>query len=40
MAGQYTMQVTLDEEPTAAARLFVNGPTQPMMTGTPNGMVS
>jgi len=41
VAGQYTMQVTLDGQPTAVARLFVNGPTQqPMVTGTPNGMVS
>ena len=41
MAGQYTMQVTLDGEPTAAARLFVNGPIQPPMMGSaPNGMVS
>ena len=40
MAGQYTMQVTLDDQPTAAARLFVNGPPQPMMAGLPNGMVS
>lgn len=41
MAGQYTMQVTLDEKPAAAARLFVNGPAAPpMMSGAPNGMVS
>jgi len=41
MAGQYTMQVTLDGEPTAEARLFVNGPTpSPMVTGAPNGLVS
>jgi hypothetical protein len=40
VAGQYTMQVTLDGQPTAAARLLVNGPTQPIVTGTPNGMVS
>ena len=41
VVGQYTMQVTLDGEPTASARLFVSGPTQqPMVTGTPNGMVS
>ena len=40
MAGQYTMQVTLDEQPTAAARLFVNGPAHPMVGGAPNGMVS
>jgi hypothetical protein len=41
MAGQYTMQVTLDGEPTAAARLFVNAPAQtPMVAGAPNAMVS
>jgi len=41
IAGQYTMQVTLDGQPTAAARLFVNGPDQPrMVTGAPNAMVS
>jgi hypothetical protein len=41
MVGQYTMQVTLDDEPTAAARLFVNGPPQQgLMAGAPNGMVS
>jgi hypothetical protein len=41
MVGQYTMQVTLDGEPSAAARLFVNGPAQtPLVTGAPNGMVS
>jgi hypothetical protein len=41
VAGQYTMQVTLDGQPTAAARLFVTGPTQqPLVTGAPNGMVS
>jgi len=41
VAGQYTMQVTLDGQPTAAARLFVSGPTQqPMVTRTPNVMVS
>jgi hypothetical protein len=35
------MQVTLDGQPTAAARLFVSGPAQqPMVTGTPNVMVS
>jgi hypothetical protein len=35
------MQVTLDGEPSAAARLFVNGPAQtPLVTGAPNGMVS
>jgi hypothetical protein len=41
VAGQYTMQVTLDGEPTAAARLIVTGPNQqPMVAGTANGMVS
>jgi hypothetical protein len=41
VAGQYTMQVALDGQPTASARLFVSGPTQqPLITGTPNGMVS
>ncbi len=40
IAGQYTMQVTLDGEPTAAARLFVNAPQQPLMPGASNGMVS
>ena len=41
LVGQYTMQVTLDNEPTAAARLFVNGPTpQPLMGSTPKVMVS
>jgi hypothetical protein len=41
VVGQYTMQVTLDGEPTASARLFVSGPTkQPLVTGTPNLMVS
>jgi hypothetical protein len=41
VAGQYTMQVTLDGEPTAAARLIVNGPSQqPMVPGMANGMVS
>ncbi len=36
------MQVTLDDQPTAAARLFVNGPAagSPMIQGAPNGMVS
>ena len=28
MVGQYTMQVALDGKPSAAARLFVNGPAQ------------
>jgi hypothetical protein len=41
MVGQYTMQVALDGSPSAAARLFVNAPTQsPMVGGTPNAMVS
>jgi hypothetical protein len=41
VVGQYTMQVTLDGEPTASARLFVSGPAQqPMVPGTANGMVS
>jgi hypothetical protein len=41
VAGQYTMQVTLDGQPTAAARLFVNGPSQQsMVTGNTGGMVS
>jgi len=40
IAGQYTMQVTLDGELTATARLLVNGPNQPIVTGAPNGMVS
>src|SRR3954462_7879518 len=41
MAGQYTMQVALDDQPTAAVRLFVNGPAQQSIMGSPaNGMVS
>jgi hypothetical protein len=40
VVGQYTMQVTLDGQPTAAARLFVNGPQHPMVAGIPNTMVS
>jgi len=41
VVGQYTMQVTLDGNPTASARLFVSGPTQQsMVTGTTNSMVS
>lgn len=40
VTGQYTMQVTLDGEPTAAARLFVNGPPHSLVGGAPNGMVS
>jgi hypothetical protein len=34
------MQVTLDGEPTAAARLLVNGPSQTMMPQAANGIVS
>ena len=40
VAGQYTMQVTLDGELTASARLLVNAGNQPMVSGTPNGLVS
>jgi len=41
VAGQYTMQVTLDDHPTAAVRLFVNGPVQQSLMAAPaNGMVS
>jgi len=40
VTGQYTMQVTLDGELTATARLLVNATNQSMVTGTPNGMVS
>ena len=41
VTGQYTMQVALDGQPTASARLFVSAPSQqPLITGTPNGMVS
>ena len=41
VTGQYTMQVTLDGQPTAAARLLVSGPNQqPTMVGVPNGIVS
>jgi hypothetical protein len=40
MTGQYTMQVALDGEPTAAARLLVSAPAQPLVAGRPNGMVS
>ena len=40
IAGQYTMQVTLDGEVTATARLLVNANQTPMVAGTPNGMVS
>jgi hypothetical protein len=38
--GQYTMQVTLDGKVTATARLLVNANQQPMVSGTPNGLVS
>ena len=38
--GQYTMQVTLDGQVTATARLLVNANQTPMVAGTPNGMVS
>jgi hypothetical protein len=41
MTGQYTMQVALDGQPTASARLIVNGPPQPpLVPGVGNGMVS
>ena len=40
VTGQYTMQVTLDGEVTATARLLVNANQTPMVAGTPNGMVS
>ena len=40
VTGQYTMQVTLDGEPTAAARLLVNGPSQTMMPQALTGIVS
>jgi uncharacterized protein DUF6941 len=40
VTGQYTMQVTLDGELTATARLLVNAANQSMVTGTPNMMVS
>ena len=40
LPGQYTMQVTLDGQPTASARLFVNGPMQAPIMSAPNGMVS
>ncbi|MFN2636365.1 MAG: hypothetical protein ABR585_05035 [Gemmatimonadaceae bacterium] len=41
VTGQYTMQVTLDGQPTAAARLVVSAPSQQtMMGGMPNGIVS
>jgi len=38
--GQYTMQVTLDGEVTATARLLVNANQAPMVAGPPNGLVS
>ena len=40
VTGQYTMQVTLDGELTASARLLVNANQPPMVTGTANGLVS
>ena len=40
VVGQYTMQVTLDGKVTATARLLVNANQQPMVSGTPNGLVS
>jgi hypothetical protein len=40
VAGQYTMQVTLDGEVTASARLLVNANQPSMVAGPPNGMVS
>jgi hypothetical protein len=40
ITGQYTMQVSLDGAPTAAARLLVSGPSPAMMSGVPNGIVS
>jgi len=40
VTGQYTMQVTLDGEPTAAARLLVSGPPTAMMPSGGNGIVS
>jgi len=40
VTGQYTMQVTLDGELTASARLLVNASQPGMGSGTPNGMVS
>ncbi|MGH7650505.1 MAG: DUF6941 family protein [Gemmatimonadaceae bacterium] len=41
VTGQYTMQVALDGQPTASARLIVNGPPQqPLVPGVGNGMVS
>ena len=41
IAGRYTMHVSLDDLPTAAVHLFVNGPIQnPLVSGSPNSMVS
>jgi hypothetical protein len=41
VTGQYTMQVTLDGEPTASVRMLVNATAQqPIMPGATNGMVS
>jgi hypothetical protein len=41
VTGQYTMQVTLDGQPTASVRMLVNGPSQqPMIPGAANRMVS
>jgi hypothetical protein len=40
VTGQYTMQVTLDGKVTATTRLLVNANQQPMVSGTPNGLVS
>ncbi|HEU4748557.1 MAG TPA: hypothetical protein VFS56_08660, partial [Gemmatimonadaceae bacterium] len=40
VTGQYTMQVTLDGEPTAAARLLVNAASQTMMPQPASGIVS
>jgi hypothetical protein len=40
VTGQYTMQVTLDGQIAASARLLVNANQAPMVSGTPNGLVS
>jgi hypothetical protein len=40
VTGQYTMQVTLDGNVTATARLLVNANQPPMVAGAANGMVS
>jgi uncharacterized protein DUF6941 len=40
VTGQYTMQVTLDGEVTATARLLVNANQPNIVTGAPNGLVS